>query len=473
MQPPNTGTAETAGTTPPPPARSGQSPETSVHGATRGPQAANSLGLVFFPAFDWAISPTHPEREERLLYTRDQLREEGLFDVPGIVEHRTEMAAPSDVSRVHFCPPGFENVVETPHLASAGSAISAGRLVLEGKCAKAFALTRPPGHHAMKVVQGGRGFCAVNIEAVMIERLRRDFGVGRVAIVDTDCHHGDGSQDIYWHDPDTLFISIHQDGRTLYPGTGFPHETGGPSAAGRTVNIPLPPRTGDEGFLYAVDAIVRPLLDAWKPDLIVNSAGQDNHFTDPITDMRLSARGYARMVRSINPDIAVLEGGYSIQGALPYVNLAVILALAGMDFSRVVEPALREELVATAPESLAYIRRLRDGILAGFEHPAPAPGHRREGGWFTRERDVYYDTDGIHEQQQERLRACGNCPGLHVVRTRTHGGGRTTCIHVPLSACPACADAGEDAKRAAERAGEAWEFSDRPRDIYLRGGCAG
>jgi acetoin utilization deacetylase AcuC-like enzyme len=441
--------------------------------ATFGPQAANSLGLVFFPAFDWAISPTHPEREERLLYTRDQLREEGLFDVPGILEHRTELAAMSDISRVHFCPPGFGNVVETPHLASAGSAIGAGRLVLEGRCAKSFALTRPPGHHAMKVVQGGRGFCAVNIEAIMIERLRVDFGVGRVAVVDTDCHHGDGTQDVYWHDPDTLFISIHQDGRTLYPGSGFPHESGGPSAAGRTVNIPLPPRTGDEGFLYAADEIVRPLLDAWKPDLVVNSAGQDNHFSDPITDMRLSAIGYARMVRSINPDIAVLEGGYSVQGALPYVNLAVILALAGMDFSRVVEPSRREELVSTSPDCLSYIKRLRDTVLDGFERPAPAPGYRRDGAWFTRERDVYYDTDGIHEQQQERLRVCGNCPGLLVVRTRTHDGGRTTCIHVPRSACSACADAGEDARLQAERGKEAWEFSDQRRDIYLRGGHSG
>jgi acetoin utilization deacetylase AcuC-like enzyme len=439
---------------------------------TSGPEAANSLGLVFFPAFDWAISPTHPEREERLLYTRDQLREEGLFDVPGILEHRTEMAAMSDVSRVHFCPPGFDNVVEIPHLASAGSAISAANLVMEGKCAKAFALTRPPGHHAMKVVQGGRGFCAVNIEAIMIERLRRDFGVRRVAIVDTDCHHGDGSQDIYWHDPDTLFISIHQDGRTLYPGTGFPHETGGPSAVGRTVNIPLPPRTGDEGFLFAADEIVRPLLDAWKPDLVVNSAGQDNHFSDPITDMRLSARGYARMVRSINPDIAVLEGGYSIQGALPYVNLAVILALAGMDFSRVVEPAWREDLAATAPDCMAYIKRLRDSTLTAFRHPAPAAGYRRDGGWFTRERDVYYDTDGIHEQQQERLRACGNCPGLLVVRTRTHYSGRTTCIHVPRSACPACAAAGDDARREAERNNEAWEFSNQQQDVYHRSGLS-
>ncbi|MDR0826755.1 MAG: histone deacetylase [Desulfovibrio sp.] len=434
------------------------------------PRAVHSLGLIFFPAFDWAISPSHPEREERLLYTQDQLREEGLFDIPGISEHRPELADFSDISRVHFCPPGFARVAEVPHLASAGSAISAGHLVLSGTCDKSFALTRPPGHHAMKVVQGGRGFCAVNIEAVMLERLRKDYGVRRVAIVDTDCHHGDGSQDVYWHDPDTLYISLHQDGRTLYPGSGFSNELGGPQALGATINIPLPPRTGDAGFLLASKEIVKPVLDAWKPELIINSAGQDNHFSDPITDMHLSARGYAEMVKTINPDIAVLEGGYSIQGALPYVNLAVILALAGMDFSRVIEPAWREDLAATSPDCMDYIGRLRDKTLEIFQRPGQsATGYRREKGGFVRERDIYYDTDGISEQQSENLRDCPNCPGLLIIRTRTSYSDWTICIHIPRSACPACAAAGEDRKREAERKHEAWEFSDQRNDIYLRG----
>ncbi len=118
------------------------------------------------------------------------------------------------------------------HLISAGGAIQAARLVMEGETRRAFALVRPPGHHAMKVVHGNRGFCNINIEAVMIEWIREHYGRKRIAIVDTDCHHGDGTQDIYWHDPDVLFISLHQDGRTLYPGSGFPNENGGPAGAG-------------------------------------------------------------------------------------------------------------------------------------------------------------------------------------------------------------------------------------------------
>lgn len=432
------------------------------------PTAARSLGLVFFPAYDWAIAPDHPEREERLLYTQDQLREEGLFDIPGIREYRPELAAMRDVSRVHFCPPGFDRIVETPHLASAGSAIRAGRLALSGETRKAFALTRPPGHHAMRVAQGGRGFCAINIEAVMIERLRREYGVRRVAIVDTDCHHGDGTQDIYWHDADTLFISLHQDGRTLYPGTGFLRELGGPRARGSTLNIPLPPRTGDKGFLYAVNEIVRPVLDRWKPELVINSAGQDNHFSDPITDMRLSARGSAAMVAAIDPDIAVLEGGYAVQGALPYVNLAVILALAGMDYSHVVEPSWNEDMARTDPRTMEYIRAMGETVLELFADPGPADDYECRDGLWLRERDVYYDTDGIRERQREELRDCPDCPGLLRIHTRTQNRPWSQCVHVPRKACAACAEAAEEALRAARKEGQTVEIQDARNDIYSR-----
>ena len=112
-------------------------------------RARNRLGVVFFPAFDWAISATHPEREERLLYTRDQLAEEGLFDIPGITEYRPELATDAQVERVHFCLPSTGAVVTDSHRASAGGAITAARLVMEKKEDKAFALVRPPAHHRL------------------------------------------------------------------------------------------------------------------------------------------------------------------------------------------------------------------------------------------------------------------------------------------------------------------------------------
>ena len=161
------------------------------------------------------------------------------------------MATYEDIERVHFCLPDVGRVCSASHLASAGGAIRAGELVLSGERERAFALVRPPGHHAMRVTHGNRGFCNVNMEAVMIENLRRRFGPLRVAIVDTDCHHGDGTQDIYWNDPDTLFIfdaSGRQDAVSRHG--VFCRNAAAPAALGRTVNIPLPPGTGDEGYLY-------------------------------------------------------------------------------------------------------------------------------------------------------------------------------------------------------------------------------
>ena len=412
----------------------------------------HALGLIFFPAYDWAITPDHPEREERLLYTMDQLREEGLFDMPGVAEYRPEVAdEETDVLRVHVRPPGVERLAALPHLISAGGAITAGRLVLSGECRKSFALVRPPGHHAMRVVHGGRGFCNINNEAIMIERLRHDFGVGRVAIVDTDCHHGDGTQDIYWHDPDTLFISLHQDGRTLYPGTGFIGEMGGPKAWGSTINIPLPPETGDDGFLLAAEEIVRPILDEWKPDLIVNSAGQDNHFTDPITNMKITAHGYARLSAVIDPDIAVLEGGYSIRGALPYLNLAIALSMAGLDWSRVEEPGLLSAQLSTSPQAMSYIQKLGDEIHRRRRQPPPAPSDStRENNWWIRERSIFYDTHtlegesethhhgSIHEEQREELFDCPDCPGLLIINTRSEVSPPSIHPVLPRRACPRC-----------------------------------
>ena len=398
-----------------------------------------TLGVVFFPAFDWAISPTHPEREERLLYTQDQLREEGLFDLPGITEYKPGVATHEDIERVHFCLPDVGRVCSASHLASAGGAIRAGELVLSGERERAFALVRPPGHHAMRVTHGNRGFCNVNMEAVMIENLRRRFGPLRVAIVDTDCHHGDGTQDIYWNDPDTLFISMHQDGRTLYPGTGFLPEYGGPGALGRTVNIPLPPGTGDEGYLYVTKNVVLPLLEAFKPDLVINSAGQDNHYTDPLTNMQLSAHGYAAMNALLNPHIAVLEGGYSIRGALPYVNLGICLALAGLPFEHVHEPDHDAKALKQRPQVTEYISRLCDDVLNQYHNPPsrPSEGHR-DGEWWRRERDIYYDTDGLSEHQNEGIRLCPDCPGLTCIETSSDRVDKSLCLLLPRNACPHC-----------------------------------
>ena len=402
----------------------------------------NRLGIIFFPAFDWAISPTHPEREERLLYTQDQLREEGIFDIPGIMEYKPDIASEDDVSRVHFCLPDVDSVTTGSHLISAGGAIRAARAVMEGTADRAFALVRPPGHHAMKVVHGNRGFCNINIEAVMIEWIREHYGQKRIAIVDTDCHHGDGTQDIYWHDPNTLFISLHQDGRTLYPGSGHIGELGGPNAFGKTINIPLPPLTGEEGFLHVIEKIVLPIVHDFKPDLVINSAGQDNHYTDPITNMLFTARGYARLNELLGPDIAVLEGGYSIQDALPYINCGIVLAMAGLDYSFLREPDFDEQRLRQDPGVTRQIVRMTDIVLENYFYPKP-PSMHEPGTLISRRKRIFYDTDMISDEQVETVMRCDDCAGVLVIESSSSINPSALCIEIPLGACRRCREEGE------------------------------
>lgn len=406
-------------------------------------RAKHPTGLVFFPAFDWAISATHPEREERLLYTQDQVFEEGLLDVDGIVEYKPDLATIQDIRRVHFCVPDEWSVVTESHLISAGGAKTVGIQVMERNVERGFALVRPPGHHAMRVVHGARGFCNVNIEAIMIEYLREAYGIDRVAIVDTDCHHGDGTQDIYWHDPDTLFISLHQDGRTLYPGSGFENEIGGPTALGATVNVPLPPRTSEEGFLYVLEKVVLPILEEFKPDLVVNSAGQDNHYTDPITNMCFSAQGYAELTRRLKPDIAVLEGGYSIETALPYVNVGIIMAMAGLDCAGVREPDYSPEKHRQSGELTRYIEQVvqtvHDRRRKIPEWRAQIMGRQE---YAERNLHIYYDTDNISETRREKLRVCPECAGVLGIDSKADNGYHIYAVHIPRKACGVCQELG-------------------------------
>ncbi len=432
-------------------------------------QNKKKTGLIFFPAFDWAISPTHPEREERLLYTQDQVFEEGLLDLDNIVEFKPGLATIQDINRIHICVPDVESVITESHLISAGGAITAAEKVMQKEVDNAFALVRPPGHHAMRVVHGARGFCNINIEAIMVEYIRHKYGHKKIAIVDTDCHHGDGSQDIFWHDPNTLYISVHQDGRTLYPGSGFPDEFGGPNALGYTINIPLPPNTSDEGFLFALDNLILPILDEFKPDLIINSAGQDNHYSDPITNMSFSAQGYAILNDRLSPDIAVLEGGYSIESALPYVNVGIILAMAGIDYSHVTEPDYNPETIRQTPQTSRKIEQQVSHIYNLWKNRESRRADVvKSGEYINRDKSIFYDTDGISEHQEETVRVCDECGGLLTIDSSASTGNRIFAVMVPGQSCPVCRKKGEEIFESTARGSYNYTyFQDRDKDIFL------
>lgn len=405
----------------------------------------NKLGIIMFPAFDWQISKTHPERKERLLYTKDQIDEEGIADIEGISFYNPIIASPKDIKRVHFVVPTVDKILTNSHYISAGAAIKSLDLVIVKEVDKTFSLTRPPGHHAMRVVYGDRGFCVTNIEAVMIENIRQKYGNLKVAIIDTDAHHGDGTEDIYWNDKNTLFISIHQDGRTLYPGTGFIDELGGPNAYGYNINIPLPPNTGDEGFLYVLDNLVLPIIKDFKPDIIINSAGQDNHYSDPLTNMNFSARGYAILNEKLNPDVAVLEGGYSIEGALPYINIGIILAMAGLDYSNVIEPDYHISKVSQDYEVTKYIENLSKVIYSNWQNKEILANNKfKNEQYITETKRIYYDTSNIMEHQIRTYKRCSSCQGVTKIESTNDKNDKILAINIPLDACVTCQKEGKE-----------------------------
>jgi acetoin utilization deacetylase AcuC-like enzyme len=200
-------------------------------------------------------------------------------------------------------------------LLAAGAAIDAARSAVDTD-QPAVALVRPPGHHAE--ADRAMGFCLVNNIAVAAAVLRAD-GLSRVAIVDIDVHHGNGTQAAFYEDPAVLYVSTHQ--FPYYPGTGAAEERGSGPGLGATVNVPLAAGTRDEAFIAAYETVVLPALDAFKPDAILVSAGFDAHVRDPLAGLRVSTAGYRRVVELIDQasrrlcrrrSAWITEGGYDL-----------------------------------------------------------------------------------------------------------------------------------------------------------------
>ena len=218
---------------------------------------------------------------------------------------------------------------------AAGGTITAIDAVLDGTVANAYALVRPPGHHALPDL--GMGFCIFANVAVGIRHARAVRGVGRVAVVDWDVHHGNGTQAVFWNDQSVLAISLHQDG--LYPArSGLLEETGSAGAAGTTLNVPLPPGSGAGTYLAALDEVVVPALEAYAPELIVIACGFDAGALDPLGRMLLPAAAFGTMTGRLLAAadrlcdgrlVASHEGGYS-PGHVPFCGLAVIETLSGL-----------------------------------------------------------------------------------------------------------------------------------------------
>lgn len=217
---------------------------------------------------------------------------------------------------------------------AAGGAIEAVRAVVDGRVRNAYALVRPPGHHAVR--GSGMGFCMFANVAVAVEAVRASHGVERIAVVDWDVHHGNGTEDIYRDDPDVLTISLHQDGN--YPvDTGRLADRGTGPAAGSIVNVPLPAGSGNGAYLAAFEQVVVPALEAFRPELIVVACGYDASAADPLSAMMVTSSTYRTMTAGLVELADSLcggrlamshEGGYS-PVYVPFCGLAVVEALSG------------------------------------------------------------------------------------------------------------------------------------------------
>lgn len=219
---------------------------------------------------------------------------------------------------------------------AAGGTIRATDAVLRGEVGNAYALVRPPGHHALPAT--AMGFCLLANVAIAIRQARAVHGLGRVAVVDWDVHHGNGTEAIFWDDPDTLTISVHQDG--LFPiDSGHVAARGGAGAEGANINVPLPAGSGDGAYLHAFDRVVLPALARFRPELIVVASGFDASGCDPLGRMMVSANGFGalagRMLEAAQALcggrlVASHEGGYSPM-YVPYCGLRVIERMTGID----------------------------------------------------------------------------------------------------------------------------------------------
>jgi len=300
----------------------------------------------------WAAVPAF-ERPERLGLTWQALERSGVLAeltelaprfataaelrlVHTEAHVRRVMEAAASGERVELGPdawtgPGTHDAI----LLAAGGLLAAVEAVLDGSVDNAFALLRPPGHHAGR--ETAMGFCLFNNTAIASRWAQRVHGLERVAILDWDVHHGNGSEEIFLDDPSVLTISLHQDG--LYPaGRGGRDARGDGAGTGFNVNVPLPAGTGDHGYAHAFERVVEPVARAFRPELLLIAAGQDASATDPLGRMSITVPGFRALIdRAValagelcgGRLVAMLEGGYSLLH-LPLANHAILEGLAGL-----------------------------------------------------------------------------------------------------------------------------------------------
>ncbi|MDC0151961.1 histone deacetylase [Deltaproteobacteria bacterium] len=280
---------------------------------------------------------SHPENANRLRAIQEKLESEGLLERlilqsgrPATTQELKLLHSEKLISAVEAAAESGARTLHTPDCIisaqtfnaaayAVGSVLDGVIEVAERRLDNAFCAVRPPGHHAEN--DSAMGFCFFNNIALAAEFLTREMEFKRVLIFDFDVHHGNGTQHFFEERADIFFVSIHQDPRTSFPGTGFAHERGSGGGTGFTLNVPVPPGMGDEEYLQIFYDQVQPKLEEYKPDFVLVSAGFDAHRDDPLASLNLTKRTFRELTRELKQlaeqyaggrIMSLLEGGYDL-----------------------------------------------------------------------------------------------------------------------------------------------------------------
>ena len=337
------------------------------------------IALITSPVYLQHDEPSHPENAGRLRAIETALDESGLrmrlqtlAPRPATLDEITAVHAPEYVAALQRAmrqAPGYIDMAPTyivPQsfdvaVLSAGGALRAVEAVLGDSATAAFALLRPPGHHA--VPEAAMGFCLFNNIALAARHAQKKFGLQRVMIVDFDVHHGNGTQAAFYDDPSVLFLSSHQYGPGFYPGTGGLDETGAGAGVGFNINVPLPAGAGDFAFQRIAEEIIAPAAKRFAPQLLLISAGFDAHWADPLANLQLSHTGYGQLMRALKAIaekhcggkmVLTLEGGYDYAALAGGVLTVLRVLLGDEELPDALGPAPRRE-----PDVSGVIERVR------------------------------------------------------------------------------------------------------------------
>lgn len=305
----------------------------------------STLYLAHPACLEHVTPPGHPERVDRLIAI-----DAALAEVKGLIREEAPLGTDADVllchpqtyiDKIRAAEPksGFISLDADTHMShgsveaafrAVGAMTRAVDMVLDGEVSNAFAAMRPPGHHAETETQ--MGFCLFGNVALAAKHALERHGLSRVAVVDFDVHHGNGTQDLLWNEPRALFISSHQ--MPLWPGSGASSETG---ASDNVINVPLPPESGGKQMRQVYEGTVFPALDTFQPELILISAGFDAHQRDPLANLNWVEDDFAWITTRLceiadthcdGRIVSTLEGGYDLQGlsASTKAHVEVLLA---------------------------------------------------------------------------------------------------------------------------------------------------